>query len=79
MDLLLSGPGDEIIRLLNPQNTVLVLDVATGTGEPGLTIASKLNAGKAYITVALNSFELTFGIDSEFQVLSHTILPLFMR
>lgn len=38
--------GEEIIRLLQPGGTELVLDVAAGTGEPGLTIASMLNGGK---------------------------------
>lgn len=42
--------GDEIIRLLNPKNDDVVLDVAAGTGEPGLTIASMLNGGKVIIT-----------------------------
>lgn len=42
--------GNEIIRLLNPKNDEVVLDVAAGTGEPGLTIASMLNGGKVIIT-----------------------------
>lgn len=42
--------GDEIIRLLNPKNNDMVLDVASGTGEPGLTIASMLTGGKVIIT-----------------------------
>ena len=42
--------GDEIIRLLNPRNHDLILDVAAGTGEPGLTIASMLTDGKVIIT-----------------------------
>jgi len=42
--------GDEIIRLLNPQETAIVLDIAAGTGEPGLTIATKVKAGKVVIT-----------------------------
>ncbi len=42
--------GDEIIRLLNPKNDNVVLDVASGTGEPGLTIATMLNGGKVIIT-----------------------------
>ncbi|UOK42340.1 MULTISPECIES: class I SAM-dependent methyltransferase [Flavobacterium] len=42
--------GDEIIRLLNVKNNDIVLDIATGTGEPGLTIASKLNGGKVILT-----------------------------
>ncbi|HSD14201.1 MAG TPA: methyltransferase domain-containing protein [Flavobacterium sp.] len=42
--------GDEIIRLLDTKNNDIVLDIATGTGEPGLTIASKLNGGKVILT-----------------------------
>lgn len=42
--------GDEIIRLLNLKNDAIVLDVAAGTGEPGLTIASHLNGGKVVST-----------------------------
>jgi ubiquinone/menaquinone biosynthesis C-methylase UbiE len=42
--------GDEIIGLLDPKDTHAVLDVAAGTGEPGLTIATKLNGGKVTIT-----------------------------
>jgi len=42
--------GAEIIRHLNLSETDLVLDVAAGTGEPGLTIASKLKKGKVIIT-----------------------------
>lgn len=42
--------GDEIIRLINPQNTDAVLDVAAGTGEPGLTIAALVKDGKVIIT-----------------------------
>ena len=37
--------GDEIIRLLNPKYNGILLDVAAGTGELGLTGASKLNGG----------------------------------
>lgn len=37
--------GDEIIRLINPKDVDVVLDVSSGTGEPGLTIASKLRGG----------------------------------
>jgi ubiquinone/menaquinone biosynthesis C-methylase UbiE len=49
MDFL--GPmGNEIIRLLNPKDKDVVLDVAAGTGEPGLTIASGLKGGKVVIT-----------------------------
>jgi ubiquinone/menaquinone biosynthesis C-methylase UbiE len=37
--------GDAIIDLINPMGVDVVLDVATGTGEPGLTIATKLKGG----------------------------------
>jgi len=42
--------GNEIIRLLHLKDTDVVLDIAAGTGEPGLTIASKLKRGKVVIT-----------------------------
>ncbi|MFA6084116.1 class I SAM-dependent methyltransferase [Mucilaginibacter sp.] len=42
--------GHEIIRKIYPQNTDVVLDIAAGTGEPGLTIASMLKGGKVVIT-----------------------------
>lgn len=42
--------GDEIIRRLHPQGEDYVLDIAAGTGEPGLTIATMLNGGKVVIT-----------------------------
>ncbi len=42
--------GTEIIRLLKPDGKDLVLDVAAGTGEPGLTIATMLTGGKVIIT-----------------------------
>jgi len=42
--------GDEIIRMLDPKGNMVVLDVATGTGEPGITIASMLNGGKVQLT-----------------------------
>lgn len=38
--------GDEIIRQLSLQESDVVLDVATGTGEPGLTIAGIVKEGK---------------------------------
>jgi ubiquinone/menaquinone biosynthesis C-methylase UbiE len=37
--------GDAIIRLLNPKDADVVLDVASGTGEPAIAIASKLRGG----------------------------------
>lgn len=42
--------GDEIIRLIHPKNDDQVLDVAAGTGEPGLTIAALIPDGKVIIT-----------------------------
>ena len=42
--------GDEIIRMLKPKSNELILDVAGGTGEPGLTIASMIKGGKVFIT-----------------------------
>jgi ubiquinone/menaquinone biosynthesis C-methylase UbiE len=38
--------ADAIISRLNPKDTDMVLDVASGTGEPGLTIATMLKGGK---------------------------------
>lgn len=42
----LSPMGKEIIRLIHPSGDDRILDVATGTGEPGLTIAGMLGSGK---------------------------------
>jgi ubiquinone/menaquinone biosynthesis C-methylase UbiE len=42
--------GDEIIRLIKPKDADIVLDLASGTGEPGLTIASMLKGGMVVIT-----------------------------
>jgi len=42
--------GDEIIRMLKPGGNDYVLDIAAGTGEPGLTIATMLSGGKVMIT-----------------------------
>lgn len=42
--------GDEIIRLIHPDNDDLILDVASGTGEPGLTIAGRVRSGKVVLT-----------------------------
>ena len=42
--------GEEMIRLLHPQNNDFVLDIAAGTGEPGLTIATLIPEGKVMIT-----------------------------
>jgi len=46
----LKPKGDEIIRLLNVKDGDMVLDIAAGTGEPGLTIASQIKNGKVIIT-----------------------------
>jgi ubiquinone/menaquinone biosynthesis C-methylase UbiE len=42
--------GDEIIYLIKPKDVDVVLDVASGTGEPGLTIATKLKGGIVVLT-----------------------------
>lgn len=42
--------GDEIISALELSNSDTVLDVAAGTGEPGLTIAGIVQEGKVVIT-----------------------------
>jgi ubiquinone/menaquinone biosynthesis C-methylase UbiE len=40
----------ELIELLHPKSNDYILDVASGTGEPGLSIASKLTNGKVVLT-----------------------------
>ncbi len=42
--------GAEIIRMIHPQKTDVILDIASGTGEPGLTIASMLDGGIVVMT-----------------------------
>jgi len=42
--------GDEIIASINPSGNDAILDIAAGTGEPGLTIATMLDGGKVTIT-----------------------------
>jgi len=42
--------GDEIIKMINPKETDVILDIASGTGEPGLTIAQMVKKGKVVIT-----------------------------
>ena len=37
--------GDEIVKALDLKEDYKVLDIASGTGEPGLTIAAKVNQG----------------------------------
>lgn len=55
----LKPAGDEIIRSLNLKNDATVLDVASGTGEPGLTIAEMLPGGKVISTdLAENMVEM---------------------
>lgn len=46
----LKPTGDEIIARLKPKGVDLILDIAAGTGEPGLTIATMLSGGKVVIT-----------------------------
>lgn len=42
--------GDEIISLITPRTDDYILDIASGTGEPALTIASMVNTGKVVAT-----------------------------
>lgn len=42
--------GDEIIARMKPSGKDAILDIAAGTGEPGLTIATMLKGGKVTIT-----------------------------
>lgn len=42
--------GDEIIASIKLAGTHNILDIAAGTGEPGLTIAAMLNGGEVTIT-----------------------------
>ncbi|WP_163409045.1 class I SAM-dependent methyltransferase [Flavobacterium ajazii] len=42
--------ADEIINSINPRGSDVILDVAAGTGEPGLSIAAMLSDGKVVIT-----------------------------
>ncbi|CAN5484578.1 methyltransferase domain-containing protein [soil metagenome] len=46
----LAPVGDAIVRSLSPNGSHVVLDIAAGTGEPGLTIASMLTDGHVVIT-----------------------------
>ena len=46
--------GDEMINLLNPKDAEIILDIAGGTGEPGLSMAAMLNSGKVIITDLAN-------------------------
>jgi ubiquinone/menaquinone biosynthesis C-methylase UbiE len=49
MDML-KPMGNEIIASIKPSGEQLILDIAAGTGEPGLTIAGMLEGGKVVIT-----------------------------
>ncbi len=49
MDFLLPM-GKEIIARIDPSGPQTILDIAAGTGEPGLTIAGMLDGGKVVIT-----------------------------
>jgi ubiquinone/menaquinone biosynthesis C-methylase UbiE len=42
--------GDEIVNLTRPLTDDFVLDIASGTGEPGITIAKKCPRGKVVFT-----------------------------
>lgn len=42
--------ADEIINLIKPEGSQVILDIAAGTGEPGLRIASMLSGGKVIIS-----------------------------
>lgn len=42
--------ADGIIRLLEPRDAQIILDIAAGTGEPGFSIAALLTGGKVIIT-----------------------------
>jgi ubiquinone/menaquinone biosynthesis C-methylase UbiE len=46
----LSPPGKAIIAAIRPSGNDKILDIAAGTGEPGLTIAGMLNGGNVLIT-----------------------------
>jgi ubiquinone/menaquinone biosynthesis C-methylase UbiE len=51
--------GDEIVSLLNLQEMDMVLDVAAGTGEPALTIASIVKKGRVVMNdLAENMLEI---------------------
>ena len=42
--------GEAIIKSIHPSGKDIILDIAAGTGEPGLTIAEMLEGGKVTIT-----------------------------
>ncbi len=42
--------GDKIIEFIKPEGPQGILDIASGTGEPGLSIATMLEGGKVVMT-----------------------------
>lgn len=42
--------GDKIIEFIKPEGSQTILDIASGTGEPGLSIATMLDGGKVVMT-----------------------------
>jgi len=42
--------GDEMINLIKPKDGEVILDIASGTGEPGLSIAAMIPNGKVILT-----------------------------
>ncbi len=55
----LSPLGEAIIKKIKPSGNDKILDIASGTGEPGLTIASMLDGGKVVMTdVAQDMLEI---------------------
>lgn len=79
----LAPHGAAIIDHLNPGGTQAVLDVAAGTGEPGLSIALKLSGGTVTITdlsegmlqVAREKAAAAGASNVEFQEADVTALP----
>ncbi len=46
----LAPHGDAILRHIQPQGAITVLDIAAGTGEPGLSIARRLDGGRVVLS-----------------------------
>jgi len=42
--------GDTMIAYIDPKHQLMILDIASGTGEPALTIAERLHKGKVVMT-----------------------------
>ncbi len=42
--------GEQIIEVLKPEGNSRILDIASGTGEPALSIAQRLSGGKVVLT-----------------------------